>query len=196
MEWKSRLALAIVAIAATASCSRNPRTAIIYGSSADPGVSNGTAFDRASIDMGECRWIVVPTKTEVEFSEKPGRLTLLMKKQMGFMGHPPNRTTIDEARQQMGCAYRKHDGKLFVGKFGEFDSGGEGGKFVSLTVRVPEGTVVERSDELELPSGDRARSSPLSLHQEGKDLWCSVEGSNDHWTPVLGEPDKETYAQH
>jgi hypothetical protein len=85
-------------------------------------VTNGTAFDRATIDMGQCRRIVVPSKTEVESSEEPGRLTLMMKKEMGFMGHPPERTTVDEERRQMGCAYRKHDGKIFVGKFGEFDS--------------------------------------------------------------------------
>lgn len=191
----TRLALAIVSLAATASCSRNPRMAIIYGSSADAGmVTNGTAFDRATIDMGECRWIMVPSKTEVEFAEEPGRLTLMMKKEMSIMGHPPKRITIDEVRQKIGCAYRKHDGKILVGKFGEFDSGGEGGEFVSLKVRVPRGTVIERNDDLELPSCSGARTSPLVLHQEGKDLWCSVEGSSERWTPVIGEPDKEAFA--
>ena len=159
----TRLALAIVSLAATASCSRNPRMAIIYGSSADAGmVTNGTAFDRATIDMGECRWIMVPSKTEVEFAEEPGRLTLMMKKEMSIMGHPPKRITIDEVRQKIGCAYRKHDGKILVGKFGEFDSGGEGGEFVSLKVRVPRGTVIERNDDLELPSCSGARTSPRS----------------------------------
>ena len=169
--------------------------AIIYGSSADAGmVTNGTAFDRATIDMGECRWIMVPSKTEVEFAEEPGRLTVMMKKEMSIMGHPPKRITIDEVRQKIGCAYRKHDGKILVGKFGEFDSGGEGGEFVSLKVRVPRGTVIERNDDLELPSCSGARTSPLVLHQEGKDLWCSVEGSSERWTPVIGEPDKEAFA--
>lgn len=191
-----RLTLAIVTMAAAASCSRNPRAAIIYDSSADPGmVTNGTAFDRATIDMGECRWIVVPTKTEVEFSEEPGRATLFMKKEMGFMGHPSERMTIDEERRQMGCAYRKHEGKVFVGKFGEFDSGIEGGKFISLKIRVPEGTVIERTDDLELPGSSGARSSPLRLHQEGKDVWCMVKDSSDRWTPVVGEPDRKTFSQ-
>jgi hypothetical protein len=158
-------------------------------------VANGTAFDRATIDMGDCRWILVPSKTEVEFSAEPARLTLLMKKEMGFMGRPPERVTIDEVRRKMGCAYRKRDGKILVGKFGEFDSGGDGGKFVSLKVRAPEGTVIERSDEFELPSGAGARTSPLALHQEGKDLWCSIEGSSERWTPVFGDPDRETFAQ-
>jgi hypothetical protein len=145
--------------------------------------------------MGECRAVVLPSKTEVEFSEKSGRLTLLMKKEMGFMGHPPEGTTIDEQRRQMGCAYRECDRKIHVGKFGEFDSGIEGGKFVSLKVRVPDGTVIERNDDMELPSSGGAKGSPLRLHQEGKDVWCSVEGSREHWTPVFGEPDKETFAQ-
>ncbi|MGD0899465.1 MAG: hypothetical protein ABR915_16640 [Thermoguttaceae bacterium] len=138
---------------------------------------------------------MLPSKTEVEFSEKSGRLTLLMKKEMGFMGHPPEGTTIDEQRRQMGCAYRECDRKIHVGKFGEFDSGIEGGKFVSLKVRVPDGTVIERNDDMELPSSGGAKGSPLRLHQEGKDVWCSVEGSREHWTPVFGEPDKETFAQ-
>ena len=111
------------------------------------------------------------------------------------MGHPPKGFTIDERRREMGCAYRETDGTIHIGKFGEFDSGIEGGTSLSLKVRVPEGTVIARNDDLELPNGGGARGSPLQLHQKGKDLWCSVEGSNEHWTPVFGEPDEEVFAQ-
>jgi len=119
----------------------------------------------------------------------------MMKKEMGFMGHPAKGSTIDEARHWMGCAYHKRDGKILVGKFGEFDTG-EGGKFVSLKIRVPEGTVIERTDDMGLPNSSGARVSPLCLHQEGKDSWCSLKVSSEHWIPVVGEPDKEEFAQH
>jgi hypothetical protein len=197
MEWPmTRLSLAgfaVLVVAWASSCSRNPRTAIVYGESADYRVTNGTAFDRAMIDAGDCRAVVVSSKTTVEFSEKPGKLTVLMEKHLGFFGHPPNSTSIDEMRTEMGCAYRKKDGKIEIGKFGEFDSGGEGGKGVTLTIRVPAGTVIERNDETELPKGDGAHTSPLKLHHEGEKSWCSRKGSDEHWIPLVGEPDREAF---
>jgi hypothetical protein len=193
MTRSSLAGFAILVVAMAASCSRNPRTAILYGESADSRVTNGTAFDRATIDIGGCRSVVVSSDTKVEFSEKPDRLTVLMEKQMGFFGHPPKSTSIDEMRTKMGCAYRKKDGKLPIGKFGEFDTGSEGGKSVSLTVCVPAGTVIERNDETELPHGGGARISPLELHHEGNESWCSMKGSDDRWIPLIGEPDRETF---
>jgi hypothetical protein len=193
MTRSSLAGFAILAVAMAASCSRNPRTAILYGDSADYRVTNGTAFDRATIDIGDCRAVVVSSKTKVEFSEKPGKLTLLMEKKMGFFGHPPKSTSIDDIRTKMGCAYRKKDGKIQIGKFGEFDTGGEGGKVITLNVRVSAGTAIERNDETELPHSEGASVSPLEWHNEGDKTWCSMKGSDDHWTPLVGEPDKEAF---
>ena len=191
-----RLTLAIVTMAAAASCSRNPRAAIIYDSSADPGmVTNGTAFDRATIDMGECRWIVVPTKTEVEFSEEPGRATLFMKKEMGFMGHPSKRMTIDEERQKMGCAYRKHEGKVFVGKFGEFDSGIEGGNSSRSRFAFPR-EPLSREPMTWSFRGPVVPGVLLSAFiKRARMSGASVKDSSDRWTPVVGEPDRKTFSQ-
>jgi hypothetical protein len=95
----------------------------------------------------------------------------------------------------MGCAYRKADEKIYIGKFGEFDSGIEGGKTITLTVCVPAGTIVERNDDTELPHSSGARTSPLEIHHEGKESWCSVDESSDRWIPLVGEPDRDAFEQ-
>lgn len=193
MKQSIFVGVAIIAFLATTSCSRNPRMAIVYSDSADSSVTNGTAFDRAAIDLGDCHAIVVSSKSKVEFSEKPGKLTVRMEKCLGFFGHPGESASIDEMRTEMGCAYRKSDGKIYIGKFGEFDSGIEGGKTISLTVCVPAGTVVERNDSTELPHASGARTSPLEMHHKENESWCSLDGSSDHWVPLVGEPDRDAF---
>jgi hypothetical protein len=190
-----RLALLFALILCAASCARNPRTAIVYSDSADPLVKNGIAFDRATIILGDNQTVVVPYDAQVEFSEKPGRVTILMKKMMGIMGHPPKMITIDDARNAMGCACLASDGKLRIAKYGEF-SCGEGGRAIQLTIRVPQGVRVEKDNrEKESQRAQEVTSSPLEIHQEGKETWCVLEGSKQRWTPIPSEPDKETFAQ-
>ncbi len=190
-----RLGLLFALVLCVASCARNPRTAIVYSDSADPLVKNGTAFDRATIKLGENQTVVVPFDAQVEFSEQPGRVTILMKKMMGFMGHPPKMITIDDARNTMGCACLASDGKLRIATYGEFVCG-EGSRAIQLTIRVPQGVRVEKDNrEKELQRGQEVTGSPLELHQEGKETWCALEGSKQRWTPIPSEPDKGTFAQ-
>jgi hypothetical protein len=117
-----------------------------------------------------------------------------MCKTMGFMGHPPKSTTIDEVRKKMGCACLESAGMLRIAKYGEF-SCSDGRRTVELTIRVPQGVRVEKgSPELELQKSQPVASSPLEMHQEGKETWCALEGSTQRWIPVPGEPDQETFA--
>jgi hypothetical protein len=180
---------------AAASCSRNYHTAIIYSKSADPLVTNGTAYDRATIDLGANTSIEVPPNAKIEIAEQLGKVTLLMEKSFDYFGHPGSSLGIDEVRKGMGCAYLEADGKLRIAKYGEFSTG-EGGRFISLTVRVPKGIRVDRgAAAMEIPT-EGVASSPLELHEHGNSTWCARNGFDERWTPVPGDPDHEEFTQH
>jgi hypothetical protein len=60
-----------------------------------------------------------------------------------------------------GCGAGLRNGIVYSesATFGEFDSGGEGGRSIKLTVSVPEGIRVERDDTHEMKRSDIVRTT-------------------------------------
>ena len=170
---------------------------IVYTGSADPFVHNGTAFDRAELELGEHHTVVIPTRATLVRATGGNSIVIELEKSLGFMGHPGKRFTIDEARREMGCAWLSKDGQLRLATFGEY-SCGDGGKSVTLEVTVPEGITVERDDRYEMSRADGhgARGSKLRQSQEGGETWYAPEDSDERWHPVADVPNPERAAQH
>jgi hypothetical protein len=171
----------------------------VYSESAAIGiVRNGTAYDRAVLELGDHDTIVIPTRAKLERAAGNAAIVIEMEKSLGFMGHPVQRITIDEARRDMGCAWLSKNGKLFLATFGEFLSGGDGGRTIELTVAVPEGIHVERDDRYEMvrTSDLSAHSSKLREHISDGEVWYSPKGSDEKWLSIDDEPCPERAAQH
>ncbi len=176
--------------------SKNALTAVVHARSADPFVTNGTAYDRASLVLVENVAIVVPQNTQIEYeyAERPGVVTVLMEKTMSYCGHPGTAITIDEIRHNMGFAYVSSNGTLRIAKYGEFSTG-EGGRTIVLKIRVSEGTQVETDNgDLDMPKDRDTSGSPLQLSQDEKVSWCSLKGAEQRWIPISGEPDTASFA--
>jgi len=178
-------------------CTTAVRRGIVYTGSADAFVHNGSAFDRAELELGEHHTVVIPTRATLVRATGGNSIVIELRKSLGFMGHPEKRITIDEARQELGCAWLSKDGQLRLATFGEF-SCGEGGKSVDLEVTVPEGIAVERDDSFEMSRADGhdVCSSKLRPSQEGGETWYAPEGSEERWHPIADMPSPERAAQH
>ena len=111
------------------------------------------------------------------------------------MGHPPQRLTIDEVRDDMGCAWRSQDGKLYLATFGEFLTPGSGGRTIKLTVAVPDGIDVERNDHYEMSRTGRVMRSQLERHSDEGGVWYSFKDSSEKWTPIRDEPNPKLGGQ-
>jgi hypothetical protein len=72
----------------------------------DPKVENGSAYDRAMIDLGNIKKIVLPDNASVRALGKTGELQLLIIKTLNFSGHPPRPMSVRDARKNMGLATR------------------------------------------------------------------------------------------
>ena len=185
--------IALAILTAAIGCSHNTKQAIIYASSARPNVRNGTAFDRGALPLEGVTTCVVPTTATVEHREDANELILLLKKELNYVGIPPERYTIDEAREKMGVAYKREGDKLTIASYGDF-SCGEGGKNVVLQIIAPVGLNIERLDPslempLEIPGAGAAVLSPLRRQESGDAQWCELKGSPDRWTIVDTSPD-------
>src|SRR5215207_9991236 len=82
-------------------------------------VENGSAYDRAAVDIGACTKVVLPADAIVRRSAEPGKLGLLLRKTLGFGGHAPESMSIRGARKNMGAAVRVEQNSLIVATFGE-----------------------------------------------------------------------------
>jgi hypothetical protein len=82
-------------------------------------VENGSAYDRAAVDLGGAKTIVLPHDAIVRRAGEPGRVQLFMKKTMAFAGHPPEPMSIQGTRKNMGCAVKAEAEELLVATFGE-----------------------------------------------------------------------------
>jgi hypothetical protein len=158
-----------VAMLGAHGCTSPPRDAVL-APSADPNVRNGIAFDRAVLDVPPGATIVIPDDANVKRAGQSGVVTIVMRKELAFLGHPSRRISIDEVRKTMGVALQRQGNTLVFGTVGEWSSG-EGGAHMTATFIVPAGIQVERRPRL---------SGPESLAQQARAsnqrAWSDADG--------------------
>ena len=145
-------------------------------------VENGAAYDRASVELGVTRTVVVPGTAIVRQTAESGPIRLFMEKRLGFVGHPTELWSIRESRKNMGCAMIVEGDKLVIGTFGEFQTI-EGGADMRLVVIVPKGLSVEHR------KGLSGHHSAAESQEEGP--YRPASG----WKAVRDEPDPDRTAQ-
>lgn len=149
-----------------------------------PWVENGTAYDRATLDLGGAKKLVLPAEATIRRGGEAGKVQLLLAKRLSFGGHPGpgNKVSIRDARKGMGCAYRREGGAVVVAICGEWDYGIEGGTRVALTAVVPDCVEVEQRKGLSEPLGEHRAWGGLALDAAG-------------WTAIPDVPDPEPAAK-
>ncbi|HKB02594.1 MAG TPA: hypothetical protein VKD90_10265 [Gemmataceae bacterium] len=164
----------------------------------NPNVENGTAYDRAAVDVGAGRTVVLPDTATVRRDPAGGPVRLFMAKQLLFVGHPPAPMSIRDSRKNMGCAIRTEGDALVIATFGEWDSHIEGGAGMRLVAFVPEGVGVQRRDGL---SGEKsaAREQHGAYVARPEDAkgghWYGPASPAPGWTAVPDEPDPDRTAR-
>src|SRR5947209_5276954 len=62
-------------------------------------VQNGSAFDRAHVELGSAKKIVLPDDAVIRRTPQRGQLQLFMKKTLSYRGYPPEPMSIRDARK-------------------------------------------------------------------------------------------------
>jgi hypothetical protein len=164
----------------------------------NPNVENGTAYDRAAVDVGAARTVVLPDSATVRRDPAGGPVRLFMAKQLGFVGHPPAPMSIRDGRKNMGCAVRSEGDALVIATFGEWDSHIEGGAGMKLVAFVPKGVGVQRRAGL---SGEKsAAREQHGAYVPGREdakggHWYGPAFPAPGWTAVPDEPDPDRTAR-
>jgi hypothetical protein len=161
-------------------------------------VENGSAYDRAAVDLGTAKKVVLPHDAAVQRSAEAGKVQLFMKKTLGFGGHPPERMSIRTARKDMGCAVKAEENALVIATFGEWDSRVEGGARMRLVAVVPEGVELEQRKGLSGPdsAGREWHGQWLTKPKDAHGgYWYGPASPADGWTAVPDVPDKERTAK-
>jgi hypothetical protein len=194
-RWLAGLALLLVAGIALAIV-RMDRSVDYYRGSADPRVRNGAAFDRATIDLAGAQELVVPSDAIVSRDDGEA-VRVFLKKELGFMGHPPKPMDPLTARRAMGLATRRSDTSIECGTYGEW-SGMEGGAHVAMRFVVPTNLKVSYSGDL---LGSDSRAAPrdgLYWLSPGKESdpswWYAADVPAAGWTAVPAKPDPSRQA--
>jgi hypothetical protein len=154
---------------------------VLDGEAPSPKVENGTAHDRAVLDLGAVTKVVLPAEATVRRGGEAGKVQLLMAKRLSFYGHPGHAMSVRVTRTGMGCATRNEGAAIVVAIHGEWDSGIEGGARVDLVAVVPDGVEVEQRAGLSKPLDATRAWVGLSLPAEG-------------WTAAPDVPDTERSA--
>jgi hypothetical protein len=160
-------------------------------------VENGTAYDRAAVDLGKANKVVLPDSAVVRRAGEAGKLQLFMAKTLSFAGHPPEPMSIREARKNMGCAVRMEGVSLGIATYGEWDSRKEGGAHMKLIAMVPEGVEVEQRKGLSGPdsAGREWHGQYLTKPKDAQGGWWYGPASPaDGWVAVPAAPDPERTA--
>lgn len=158
----------------------------------DPEVENGTAYDKAVVDLRAARRVVLPDTAVLRRGGGVGTVRLLMAKRLSFGGHPPEPMTLSGARKNMGCAVRAEGGSLVVATYGEWDSRVEGGADITLIAIVPDGLEVKRRKGLSGPRSEAQEHRHESLAKptpaKGR-YWYGPTSPAEGWNAVAAEPD-------
>jgi len=162
-------------------------------------VENGTAFDRAGVDIAPYTKISVPHGSVIHSRPKGTLVVLYVQKHLGYHGHPGDPMSIREHRKKMGCSVKPEDDVLVFATYGEWSTI-EGGAHVQISFNVPEGTeVVERPREPKIIAPDPWRDpslKPLDIRMEGRSACWHGPNPGEGWRaiPTVPAPDKEPEA--
>jgi hypothetical protein len=160
-------------------------------------VENGSAFDRATLDLTPYQVLVLPEDAEVREGAPEKTLQIFMRKTLGFVGHPPEGMSIRGARKNMGCAVKAQGDTLTVATFGEWDSHIEGGAHMGLLFIVPEDVQVRRQKHLsgEDSVGREWHGQYLTKPVDAKEgYWYGPASPGRGWAAVPDVPDLERRA--
>jgi hypothetical protein len=157
-------------------------------------VENGSAYDKAVIQLGRAETLVLPEDAVIRRTGEPGQVMAFMQKTLAFAGHPPRSMGIHDARRDMGLAVRAAGDSLVVATYGEWDSRIEGRARLKLVVLVPEGLHVEQRAGLsgaDSEAGDwRGLGAPPQ--PSGGGYWYAPTVPAPGWTaqPAVPDPDR------
>jgi len=160
-------------------------------------VENGTAYDRATVDVGSAKRILLPDSATVRRTGDHGPVRLFMAKRLAFAGHPPQPMSIRDGRNNMGCAIKVEGDGLVIATFGEWNNV-EGGADIKLVAHVPATLAVEqRSDLSGVTSAARGwHGVDVSRLAEGKGgYWYGPSSPTTGWSAVPDEPDPDRTAR-
>jgi hypothetical protein len=160
-------------------------------------VENGSAFDRASLDVSPYKVLVLPDDAEVRQGAPDKALQIFMRKVLAYHGHPSERMSVSGERKNMGCAVNAEGDMLTVATFGEWDSHEEGGALMGLLFIVPEGVEVRRQAGLsgEHSAGREWHGVYLTKPKDAKGgYWYGPASPADGWSAVPDIPDTERRA--
>jgi hypothetical protein len=182
------LGAALVLLAGCQEQKPKDATVVLSTRPANPKVENGWAYDKATLDCGRYKVVVVPHDAQVERGGSDKQVEIYMEKEQSFSGHPPELASIRDARKEMGCARKEDKDKVVLATYGEFDSNIEGGTFMKLRLRIPAGLTVETRTGLSGPI--RARLRP-GERQRREDIRPGFGG----WEAIPDEPDPQQTAR-
>jgi hypothetical protein len=160
-------------------------------------VQNGSAYDRAAIDLAGTTKLILPHNTIVRRTGNAGKVELFMKKTLAYSGYPTEPMSIREARKNMGCAVKLEGDALVVATFGEWDSI-EGGAHIRLVALVPEGVELEQRKGLSGPdsAGREWQGQYLTKPKDAqRGYWYGPASPADGWTAVPAVPDPDHRAK-
>jgi hypothetical protein len=159
-------------------------------------VENGTAFDRAGVDIAPFVKISVPHGSVIRSRPNGSLVVVYVQKHLGYHGHPEKSMSIRDYRKKMGCSVKPEDDVLVFAAYGGWSTI-EGGARVQISFKVPEGIdVVERPSEPKIeepdPSGDPSLK-PLDKRLEGRTACWEGPKPCEGWRaiPTVPAPDKE-----
>ena len=157
---------------------------------------NGTVYDRAVVDLGATRKVVLPRDAIVRRTAQTGKLQLFMAKRLSFNGFPPEPMTRRGVRKYMGCAVKNESGTLVVATHGEWHSHIEGLADMRLVAIVPKAVQCEHRTGLSGPdrvATERKRDFAGGHDQDG--YWYTSASLAKGWTAVTDIPDPDRTAK-
>jgi hypothetical protein len=160
-------------------------------------VENGSAFDKAAVDIGTATRLVLPHDAVVRRQGEAGKVQFFMMKTLAFGGHPPEPMSIRDARKDMGCAVKTDGDALVITTFGEWDSHKEGGARMKLVVLVPEEVEIEQRNGLsgEGSAGREWHGQYLTKPKDAKGgYWYGPASPAEGWRAVPDVPDPDRTA--
>jgi len=161
-------------------------------------VQNGSAYDRAAVELGATKKLVLPDNAVVRRTGEEGEVHLFMKKTLAFHGHPPEPMSIRGARKNMGCAFKVEGDTLTVATFGEWDSRIEGGAHMQLVAYIPERVELEQRKGLSGPdsAGQEWNGQYLTKPKDANGgYWYGPASPAEGWTTVPAVPDPDQTAK-
>jgi hypothetical protein len=107
---------------------------VVLGKPLGESVENGSAHDKATLDLGELERIAIPEGAEVIQDDDGWNLHVFIKKTLDFAGHPPEPMSIRTGRTKMGCATKVEGKTLVIATFAEWTSKERGARIKALGI--------------------------------------------------------------